>query len=71
MNTRRLWISVTISAALLALVGVLALGQTGTAPSVAYAQTGADVPRTITVVGQGTVTIKTDIARAKIGVEVM
>jgi uncharacterized protein len=41
---------------------------------VAYAQNGesaAPLPRTITVVGEGKVKIKPDIARAQIGVEVM
>ena len=71
MNMRQHWVAVTTSAVMLVLVGVLALGRTGTAPSIAYAQTGAEVPRTITVVGQGTVRIKPDIARANIGVEVM
>ena len=71
MNIRQLSVAVTTIALLLVLVGVLAIGQTGTAPSIAYAQTGAEVPRTITVVGQGTVRIKPDVAQANIGVEVM
>lgn len=71
MNMRQLSVAVTTSAVLVVLVGVFALGRTGMAPPIAYAQTGAEVPRTITVVGQGTVRIKPDIAQANIGVEVM
>lgn len=71
MRTRQLWITVTTSVVLLVLVGALALGQAEFAPPVAQAQTGAEVPRTITVVGEGTVRIKPDMAQANIGVEVM
>lgn len=71
MRIRQLWIAVTMGTVLLLLVGVLALGRAGFAPSVAQAQTGAELPRTITVVGEGTVRVKPDIARANIGVEVM
>ncbi len=71
MRTRQLWVAVTASAVLLVLVGVLALGRAEFAPSVVQAQTGADAPRTITVVGEGTVRIKPDMAQANIGVEVM
>jgi uncharacterized protein YggE len=71
MRTRQLWIAVATSAMFLVLAGVLALGQAELAPTAARAQTGAESPRTITVVGEGTVTIKPDVARANIGVEVM
>ena len=71
MKTRQLWITVTISAALLLLVGVLALVQASFATPIAQAQTAAESPRTITVVGEGAVRIKPDIAQANIGVEVM
>ena len=71
MRTRQLWITITASTLLLVLVGVLVLGQAQFAPPVAQAQTGAEVPRTITVVGEGTVRIKPDMAQANIGVEVM
>lgn len=71
MRTRQLWMAVTTGAVLLLLVGMLALGRAGFALSVAQAQTGAELSRTITVVGEGTVRVKPDIARANIGVEVM
>jgi len=57
------------------LVGVLAFARSGFAPSAAQAQKVAEststLPRTITVVGEGTVKIKPDIAQANIGVEVI
>ncbi len=71
MRTRQLWIAVTTSAVLLVLVGVLAWGQAEFAPPVAQAQTETEVQSTITVVGEGTVRIKPDMAQANIGVEVM
>jgi len=71
MRTRQLWIAVTASAVLLVLVGALALGRAEFAPPVVQAQTGAEVSRTITVVGEGTARIKPDMAQANIGVEVM
>lgn len=71
MRTRQLWIAVTASAVLLVLVGALALGRAEFAPPVAQAQTGTESLRTITVVGEGTVRIKPDMAQANIGVEVM
>jgi len=58
------------------LVGALVISQ-GLAPWPAAAQTTAtattpsDLPRTITVVGKGTVTIKPDTAQATLGVETM
>ncbi len=64
----------------LALFGVLALAAawlfaSATSPRLLQAQAPAsetpDVPRTVTVVGEGTVRIKPDIAQAVIGVEVV
>ena len=71
MRTRQLWIAVTASAVLLVMVGALALGRAEFAPPIAQAQTGTEALRTITVVGEGTVRIKPDMAQANIGVEVM
>jgi uncharacterized protein YggE len=74
MRERKLWIVVTTSAALLLLVGVLAFAQVRLAPPVARAQTDAQavsaLPRTITVVGEGKVRIKPDVAQTTIGVDV-
>lgn len=74
MRERKLWIIVTTSAALLLLVGVLAFTQARLAPSVAQAQTEVEtppaLPRTITVVGEGKVRIKPDVAQTTIGVDV-
>jgi uncharacterized protein YggE len=55
----------------LLIVAVLTLGQAEFSPAVAQAQTGAELSRTITVVGEGTARIRPNIARANIGVEVM
>ena len=75
MKNRQLWIIATTGVAVLLLAGVLAFSRTGFAPSAAQAQTVAEttstLPRTITVVGEGTVKIKPDIAQANIGVEVI
>ena len=75
MKTRPLWILATTSVAVLVLAGMLVLAWTGFAPPAAQAQTAAEttstLPRTITVVGEGKVSIKPDIAQATIGVEVM
>jgi uncharacterized protein YggE len=75
MKDRRLWILVGMSLALALVVGVLGLARAGLALSTARAQTVAEtasaLPRTITVVGDGTVKIKPDIAQANIGVEVI
>ena len=63
-----------MSIALLLLAGALVLVQAGFAPPVAQAQTGTEtmsaVPRTITVVGEGKVRIKPDVAQTTIGVDV-
>lgn len=75
MKNRRLWILATMSVAVLVLAGVLVVARTGFAPPAAQAKTVAEttstLPRTITVVGEGKVRIKPDIAQATIGVEVM
>lgn len=75
MKNRQLWILATTSVAVLVLAGVLVLARTGFAPPAAQAQTHAEatstLPRTITVVGEGRVRIKPDIAQATIGVEVI
>jgi len=75
MKNRLLWIVATTSVAVLLLAGVLVFARTGFAPSAAQARTVAEttstLSRTITVVGEGTVKIKPDIAQANIGVEVV
>jgi uncharacterized protein YggE len=75
MKNRQLRILATTSVAVLLLVGVLAFARAGFAPSAAQAQAVAEststLPRTITVVGEGTVKIKPDVAQANIGVEVI
>ncbi len=74
MQNRQLWIAITMGVVILLLAGVLVVVRTGFAPSAAQAQmvaeTTSTLPRTITVVGEGTVKIKPDIAQANIGVEV-
>jgi uncharacterized protein YggE len=75
MKNRRLRILATTGVVMLLLAGVLVFVRTGFAPSAAQAQTVAEttstLPHTITVVGEGTVKIKPDIAQSNIGVEVM
>jgi len=75
MKKRQLWIVATTGVVILLLAGVLVFARTGFAPSAAQAQTVAEttstLPHTITVVGEGTVKIKPDIAQANIGVEVI
>ena len=75
MKNLQLWILVGMCAAMALVVGVLAFARAGFAPSAAQAQTAAEttsaLPRTITVVGEGTVKIKPDVAQANIGVEVI
>ena len=75
MKNRQLWILVGMCVAMALVVGVLAFSRTGFEPSAAQAQTVAEttsaLPRTITVVGEGSVKIKPDIAQANIGVEVI
>ena len=75
MKNRQLWIVTATGVAVLLLAGALAFARTGFEPSAAQAQavaeTASTLPRTITVVGEGTVKIKPDIAKANIGVEVV
>lgn len=75
MENHRLRIVVATGVSVLLLAGVLALARTGFALPAAQAQTHAEatstLPRTITVVGEGKVRIKPDIAQATIGVDVM
>jgi uncharacterized protein YggE len=75
MKNRQLWMVAATGVAVLLLTGTLAFARTGFEPSAAQAQTVAEtasaLPRTITVVGEGTVKIKPDIAKANIGVEVI
>jgi len=75
MKTHQLWILATTNVAVLVLAGVLVVARTGFALPAAQAQTHAEatstLPRTITVVGEGKVRIKPDIAQATIGVEVV
>jgi uncharacterized protein YggE len=75
MKNRQLWIVATTGVVVLLLAGVLVFARSGFVPSAAQAQTVAEttstLPRTITVVGEGTVKIKPDIAQANIGVEVI
>ena len=55
-----------------ALVAGVVLGRGNFAPQIAQAQMEAmDHPRTVTVVGEGVVKIKPDIAQLNIGVEVV
>lgn len=74
-SKNRLSIVIAISATLLLLVAVLFAAQAGVAPLDVQAQTGStaptDLPRTITVVGQGKVNVKPDVAQTTIGVEVV
>ena len=69
--TRKLWTIITVSVALLVLAGGIILAQLSSAPMPVQAQgeTGA-LPRTITVVGEGKVNIKPDMAQTNLGVEV-
>jgi uncharacterized protein YggE len=56
---------------IVALVAGIVLGQGNLAPRSAQAQMDADHTRTVTVVGEGVVKIKPDIAQVTIGVEVV
>ena len=75
MKNRQLWIVATTGVVVLLLAGVLVFARSGFVLSAAQAQTYAETTstllRTITVVGEGTVKIKPDIAQANIGVEVI
>lgn len=75
MFKRKVWIAVASSAAVFTLIAALLVAQFGFVPAVAQAQeqtpSASTLPRTITVVGEGTVNIKPDVAQANIGVEVV
>lgn len=67
-----LTIMMAATAAVLLLLGGLVIGLVGFSQPVAAAQTPAGTPpRTITVVGEGKVKVKPDIAQAGIGVEII
>jgi uncharacterized protein len=71
MKSCKFWTIMAFGLALLFLVGALLVVQAGLTPSPAQAQTDTGkLPRTITVVGEGKVKIKPDLAQANIGVEV-
>lgn len=69
MKSAKLSLTIAVAVAFL-LLGGLVLGLTF-AGAPAEAQTVDSLPRTITVVGDGKVTIKPDIATTNIGVEIM
>lgn len=73
-QNRNMWIvpGALVAVVLLAIVAVsVASGYTGRAQTVTPTQPTGTLPRTITVVGEGKVTIKPDVARSQIGVEVV
>jgi uncharacterized protein len=71
MKSCNFWTIVAFGLALLFLAGALLVVQAGLTPSPAQAQTDTGkLPRTVTVVGEGKVKIKPDLAQANIGVEV-
>lgn len=73
MQTHKFWSTLSLLSMIL-VGGLLLLGQTGCAPIPAQAQTAQNTgtlpARTITVVGEGTVSIEPDTAQATIGVQV-
>jgi len=75
LKNRQLWIVAATGVAVLLLAAALVFARTRFVPSVAQAQMVAEttsaLPRTITVVGEGAVKIKPDIAQTNIGVEVI
>lgn len=70
-----LFVVVALSALVLLLAGVFLVAPAAITPAAVQAQPNAQVaaasPRTITVVGEGTINIEPDVARANIGVEVV
>jgi uncharacterized protein YggE len=70
-----MWTWIASGTMLTVLVAALIFAQIGLAPQVVQAQESTPatpaLPRTITVVGEGTVNIKPDVAQANIGVEVV
>jgi uncharacterized protein YggE len=71
MNKRKIGILAVAGVVVLALVMTVFLAQAGLRPAVAQAQETMMPPRTITVVGEGSVKIRPDVAHANIGVEVV
>jgi uncharacterized protein YggE len=69
----QLTVMIAAVAAVALLLGGLVIGLLGFSQPIAAAQTpvGTPLPRTITVVGEGKVKVKPDIAQAGIGVEVI
>lgn len=67
----RFTIVLVASAVMALLMGGLVFGLVGTQPAPAAAQTNSGEPRTITVVGEGKVKAKPDVAQAIIGVEII
>jgi uncharacterized protein YggE len=71
MKSYKFWTIMAFGLALLFWAGALLVVQAGLTPLPAQAQTDTGkLPRTITVVGEGKVKIKPDLAQANIGVEV-
>ncbi len=73
-HSRKLWIvpGALVVVLLLAVAAVsVASGYTGSPQTATPTQPAPTLPRTITVVGEGRVTIKPDVARSQIGVEVV
>jgi uncharacterized protein YggE len=75
MKNRQFWIIATTGVVMALVAVVLVFVRAGFVPSAAQTRTVAEttstLPRTITVVGEGTVKIKPDIAQSNIGVEVI
>lgn len=73
MKSKQTVVIAVITAAILFIAGSLTIA--GLVPAVAEAQTGTSTqsktPRTITVVGEGKVTVAPDIARINLGVETL
>lgn len=67
----RFTIVLVASAVMALLIGGLVFGLVGTQPTPAAAQTNSSGQRTITVVGEGKVKTKPDVAQAIIGVEII
>lgn len=73
-QSRTKWIvpGAVLAVVLLAVIAVsVASGYSGSPQVTTPGQTSSTLPRTITVVGEGKVTIKPDVARSQIGVEVV
>ncbi len=73
-QSRNMWIvpGVLLAVLLVAIIAVsVASGFTANAQTVTPTTPASTLPRTITVVGEGKVTIKPDVARSQIGVEVV